>query len=284
MERMNSMLILDFDGTITDAEKEGKPFRVGFLNDLALLTGRTEAEIMDMAETFEADIAKSPDNHGWVYNGNIVAPASVDPYLRIMPVARMIFDACGAFSREEDRTRLMDSILFKYNYQKTEIVFREGAHQTLSNLHGKNVYVVTNSHTEPVQKKIQHLDKQSDDSNLEWLVERVYGRAKKYVVEPSFEKVPESLSLPGLSRPVMLRRPRYFEILDTLRQKDGLEWSNVWVAGDIFELDLALPLALGAHVALATNPFTPTYEKEFLQQHPRGHLLSTISEISEWYP
>ncbi len=279
---MSSMLILDFDGTITDAEQEGKPFRTGFLSDIAVLTGCSEPEIEAMAISFEAEISENPDAHGWVYNGNIVAPASVDPYLRIMPVARMICDACHAFTNEQDRTRLMDGILFKYNYQKTKIAFRKSAHSVLARLKKSNVYVVTNSHTEPVQTKIRHLDQEANTNTLGWLIERVHGRAKKYVVDTSFTTVPESFELPGLSRPVLLRRPRYFEILEGLRQKDGVRWENIAVVGDIFELDLALPLALGARVALAVNPFTPEYEKDFLQQHPRGQLLTDLSEIPTW--
>ncbi|MFM2152956.1 MAG: hypothetical protein RL199_1391, partial [Pseudomonadota bacterium] len=37
---MARLVILDFDGTMTDAEAEGAPFRDGYLQDLATLTGR----------------------------------------------------------------------------------------------------------------------------------------------------------------------------------------------------------------------------------------------------
>ena len=60
---------------------------------------------------------------GWVFGGQIVAPASVDPYLRIMPVARRIFDACGVFSDLADRDRLLDDVLYKYNYAKSATVW-----------------------------------------------------------------------------------------------------------------------------------------------------------------
>ena len=35
---MARVLILDFDGTLTDAEAEGLPYRQGYLEDVALLT------------------------------------------------------------------------------------------------------------------------------------------------------------------------------------------------------------------------------------------------------
>ena len=67
------------------------------------------------AEGFEAEVAADPQAYGWLFHGHIVAPATVDPYLRIMPVARKIFDHYGAFQSEADRTRLLDGILYKYN-------------------------------------------------------------------------------------------------------------------------------------------------------------------------
>ena len=34
------LLVLDFDGTMTDAEAEGAPFREGYLGDIAIRAGR----------------------------------------------------------------------------------------------------------------------------------------------------------------------------------------------------------------------------------------------------
>ena len=34
------VLVLDFDGTMTDAEAEGRPYRQGCLEDLAVLCGK----------------------------------------------------------------------------------------------------------------------------------------------------------------------------------------------------------------------------------------------------
>jgi FMN phosphatase YigB (HAD superfamily) len=272
------LLVLDFDGTMTDAEAEGVPFREGYLEDVAALVGHPLDDVHALARRFEAEVAAAPDDHGWIYNGRIVAPATVDPYLRIMPVARKIFDACGAFPSEDDRSRLLDGVLYKYNYPKTRRAFRPGAAEVLRALAGTETHVVTNSHTEPVQEKIRALG-----ADLEWLAARVHGRAKKYVVDDAFTAVPESLAVPGLKRPVLLRRRAYHEALDGLRARAGCGWDEVAVVGDIFELDLALPLALGARVGLVANDFTPAYEKAFVAAHPRGRLLATLAQIPEYF-
>lgn len=277
------LLILDFDGTMTDAEREGAPFREGYLEDLATLTELPLGSVKEAAARFEAEVAANPSAHGWLFNGRIVAPASVDPYLRMMPVARKILDEAGAFTSDADRTRLLDGILYKYNYQKTRTAFREGAGAFLRAMGARAdvvTCVVTNSHTEPVQGKIRLLDEA--EGGTAWLLPSVYGRARKYVLDDSFTAVPEALELPGLSRPVLLRRRAYFEVLDGLRQRHGLAWSDVRVCGDIFELDLSLPLALGASVALIANPHTPLYERAYLDAHPRGVVLERLSQVEPW--
>ena len=269
------MLVLDFDGTLTDAELEGKPFRDGYLDDLTALTGRPRDEIAAMADEFEQTILAAGGEYGWMFGGRIVAPASVDPYLRIMPVARMVFDRCGVFGNDDDRSRLLDGILYKYNYPKSGIDFRPGAYELLASLEGTPSWIVTNSATKPVQHKVRTLAEQAGrPGSLDWLVERVHGFGKKYVIDEAWTDVPEAMSLPGLDRPVLLRRRKYHAVLDELRAEAGADWSDVTVVGDIFELDLALPLHLGARVGLVTSRFTPPWEQSYLAGHPRGGLLS----------
>jgi len=272
------VLVLDFDGTLTDAEIEGKPFRLGYLDDLAALTGAPRAEIEQLAAGFEQTILESGGRYGWDFGGRIVAPASVDPYLRIMPVARMIFDHYGAFPATEDRSRLLDGILYKYNYPKSGVAFRPGAYELLSSLEGSASWIVTNSATLPVQAKVRTLaEQEGEPGTLDWLVDRVHGFGKKYVIDDAWEVLPEAMQLPGLDRPVLLRRARYFDALDRLRAEAGAEWSDLTVVGDIFELDLALPLHLGARVGLVTSAFTPPWELDYLADHPRGELLPDLA-------
>ena len=275
------LLILDFDGTMTDAEREGAPYREGYLDDLAILTGLTPEVIREMATRFEAEVAAEQGRFGWDFGGRIVAPAGVDPYLRVMPVARMILDELGILTDRTTRNRLLDGILYKYNYPKTHTAFRPGAYALLSALREHiEAYVVTNSHTTPVQGKISRLAEEADAAgSLDWLVARVHGSAKKYIIDDDFTAVDEALSLPGLDRPVLLRRRLYFEALEALRTAHDVAWSDVVVVGDIFELDLCLPLTLGATVGLMTGPFTPDHERSYLASHPRGHLLAGLDEV-----
>jgi hypothetical protein len=286
---MKKLIIFDFDGTLTDAEQEGFPFKDGYLEDIATLVGKTLADIKPRAEFFEQEIAQNPQAYGWVFQGQIVAPATVDPYLRMMPIARKLLDDSQVLMNGTERERVLDGILYKYNYKKTKYAFRSSTLPCLQSLLGESVYIVTNSHTDAVQNKLQYLEQQRVNQEVNGMnqcsilpyVERVHGRARKYMIEPSFDQVPAELILPKLSRPVLLRRKHYFDVLNELRLREGVEWQQVFVFGDIFELDLSLPLALGATVGLMQNEFTPAWEIEFLQNHPKGFVLQDLMQIPQ---
>lgn len=270
--------IIDFDGTLTDAEEEGGPFQRGYLEDLSILTGLRRDAVSEHTSRLLAEIDRNPQDYGWTYEGRIVAPANVDPYVRMRTVAQVLFDREGVFKDSLDRTHILE-LLYRENYPKTRRVFRNGARELLSALTGTNVYIVTNADAEPVRTKLRELVADADASlSLKWIVDRVYDNARKYLIDDALTEVPAELAVPGLSRPVLLRRRRYFDVLDTLRQRHGVEWGDVRIVGDTFELDGALPLALGAWFGFLVNPRTPAYEQEFLASCPRTKVLHDLTE------
>lgn len=282
---MGRVLVLDFDGTMTDAEVEGAPYRAGYLEDLAALTGLSHDEVNALAEYFERELLRDPQSHGWEWEGRIVAPAVVDPYLRMIPVARRILDHAQVFLDPRDRARLLESVLYKHNYARTGTAFREGAAELLFSLRdhpvGAQVWVVTNSHTEAVCRKISALaERAGRPGTLDWLLPRVVGRARKYIVDEQLTAVPSELHIPGMRRPVLLRRRFYHDVLARLLAQAGAGWAELLVVGDIFELDLCLPLAMGAQVALVANGFTPEHERAWLAQQPRARVLRSLDEVA----
>jgi phosphoglycolate phosphatase-like HAD superfamily hydrolase len=277
-----TVLVLDFDGTMTDAEAEGRPFRDGYLDDLASLVGRAagDRDIAAIADTVERELAERPAELPFLWMDRAVAPASVDPYLRMAQIAQRVLDYFIAFTNPTERSRLLGGVLYKYNYAKTleRPVFRPGAGDVLCGLVGKPVFVVTNSDTHAVAGKLERLDKLSPGAG--WLAPRVRGFARKFDVDDAWTGVDAELAVPGLARPVLLRRRTYHDIIATcLAESGGARWSDLVVVGDIFELDLALPLAMGARVGLVTGPHTPRYELDYVGNHPRGKVLATIGEV-----
>jgi hypothetical protein len=280
---MTRVLVLDFDGTMTDAEREGEPFIRGYLDDLATLAGARDdaprARLDAIAALIDAAMLAAPAEHGYPWNGRLVAPASVDPYLRMVPVANAILDEFGAFVAPVDRARL-HQLLFRYNYDKTRArpCFRDGAFELLAGLAGTETFVVTNSDTEAVRDKIATLD--GGRGALAWLVPRVHGYAQKFEVDDAWDGGPADLHLPGLERPVLTRRRRYHDRLRALVDGAGATWAELTVIGDIFELDLAMPMALGARVGLAANGRTPAYERDFVAGSARGRVIERLDEVA----
>jgi len=266
---------------MTDAEAEGRPFRDGYLEDLCLLVGRApgDAEITAIADEVEAELARAPASHPFVWLGRAVAPATVDPYLRIVPVAHRVLDRFGVFAGASDRGRLLSSVLYKYNYAKTlgHPVFRPGAGPVLRALGGSPTWIVTNSDTHAVAGKVAALDREAP--GVAWLTSRVRGFARKFDVDDEWAGAPAELAVPGLDRPVLLRRRAYHDTMRAVIDEARADWRDVIVVGDIFELDLAMPLALGARVGLLASPRTPAYERAFVASHPRGRVLEDLAEI-----
>ncbi|MGH9887329.1 MAG: HAD hydrolase-like protein, partial [bacterium] len=156
-------------------------------------------------------------------------------------------------------------------------VFRPGAAEALRGLRGTPTWIVTNSDTATVAEKLAALDRESP--GVAWLTTRVRGHARKFDVDDGWAGAPESLAVPGLDRPVLLRRRHYHAILEAVLEEAGAGIADLIVIGDIFELDLAMPLALGARVGLVASSHTPAYERAFVAGHARGHVIEDLREV-----
>jgi phosphoglycolate phosphatase-like HAD superfamily hydrolase len=276
-----AVLVLDFDGTMTDAEQEGVAFVRGYLDDLCTLVGRplADPEVHRIADATAQSIAARPAEFPFLWMGRAVAPATVDPYLRMVPIAHAIFDRFKVFTNADDRGRLLGAVLYKYNYAKTTPHFRAGAGQLFTALaaEGHTVWIVTNSDTDAVAHKIHLLANEFPAAAS--FAGNVYGFARKFDVDDGWTDMAEHLTLPGLQRPVLLRRRTYHSILSKLLASKGVEFRDLVVVGDIFELDLAMPLSAGARVGLVSSSHTPQYERDYVLSHPRATLLASLDDV-----
>jgi len=283
------LLILDFDGTFTDAEEEGRPFTESVMGGVAILARLPVADVREAWGMYARRIADDPGKYPHMRGGYAVAPANADPYLRMRPILGMFFKDLGIFLKEDDLDRLND-FLFRTNYGLGgRPVFKKGAANALVRLHGKPVYIVTNSETEAVKSKLRVLGSDSDDPGsvspeFLWLMERVHGLARKFDVTPDFVWVSESMQIPGCGWPVLLRRGYYFEVVDEIRKRHHMAWEDVVVVGDIFQLDLAPLIDMGLEVVLVPNQNTSEYEVAFVENHLRGRVIRDLSEIPSLIP
>lgn len=264
-----SCVVMDFDGTFTDVEREAEPFLAAYVAAIADLLGR---DVSDAWVRHAAEIALHPDMYGWSYEGRIVAPADADPYIRATTIAQRVFDEAGVLRDPENRETIAEA-LFHMAYRQTTTAFRPGARETVEAIleSGTPTYVVTNARTDVVTRKLGELAPRGGERL------RIVGNARKFALdEPSardarFDAVPAQRELPGLARPVFPRRGRYFDALAHIWQDTGATAETTFVCGDIYELDLTLPIELGAHVHLLSSTRTPRYELDAIAAlGPRG--------------
>lgn len=271
------LIVLDFDGTFTDVEKEADPFFAAYRGQVEEQFGDVKA---DWAEA-EATIAKDPAHYGWSYGGHVVAPGNADPYLRATVIMNMVFEQRGLFPDMDERTEVLQRLYFE-NYPKADTVFRPEAKDVVETLlRGDTpVFVVTNSATHDVQQKLNTLAPVGREKLT------VHGDARKYIVNepevssPAFEAVPKTMEVEGLRRPILLRRGDYFTMLTSLWKQTGATPERTFVAGDIFELDLAMPAVLGASVHLVLKERTAPFEKTAVEQ-VGGQYSETLTPILE---
>lgn len=256
-------VILDFDGTCTDVDREAVGFLRAYKDDLARTLGRQDLEDV-WAET-EHRVLAAPERHGMVIGGRLVAPP-VDPYLLATAVSTLIEPSLGDAETER---------LFKENYRFTTTAFKPEARDVVEALVRADVhfFVVTNSEPGTVGRKLDALAPEGRAGI------RLHGDARKFLVtpptryadSPRFAAVPETLALPDWGRPVHPRRGHYYDALASIWAETDTTPSETLVVGDVFELDLVLPAALGCRVHLASGTRTLAYERTAVERYGGTH-------------
>lgn len=118
------LCVFDFDGTLTDVEKEAKPYIEGYKRDLAAILNKDIEEIVREWDRINAEIAPTPDQYGWKdEKGRVLVSAQADPYALCRTIANSLFDHYSVYQNQEHRAQLM-GLLFRANYSITP-VFKE---------------------------------------------------------------------------------------------------------------------------------------------------------------
>ncbi|MCC6620881.1 MAG: HAD family hydrolase [Deltaproteobacteria bacterium] len=257
-----SHVVLDFDGTCTRVEATQELYLQHYKELLAASAGEDFAAGWD--EGWALVQARSPEA-AWTTLGRApAAPANADPYIAAGEIVGWLERRWRASGRELPP---IPKDLYKRAYASAEAPWRDEVVPTLEALValGPRVTFVSNSATATIAHRLDAL--LADRPDLRSRI-RVFGDANKYVVKElswDGEPLPEALeaqfgALPaaaagieGLRRPVYLRRGDYFHALCKVWDDDPGAAAETIVCGDIYELDLAMPAALGCHVHLVTR-------------------------------
>lgn len=263
MAQSKENLVLDFDGTLTDLQKEAQPYIDVYRGILAGKLGMERSDLEAMLEETKRRVIENPQIYGWQHNGLIVAPATADPYILnrvVVQESLAELDPKGRITTDD-----LQAIHEKARKQK-EIIFREGARDFLRMLgeHYRLRIITTSERQGCINLLDGFLGPNHGIS--------VIGGVKKYEIDLTWTQVSKTYQPEGFPRPVQLRRRDYWESL--LPQISG-------VVGDVFELDLALPDALGIRTILLLTEGTPLWERHYYRNQPNRSSGVNLGEITK---
>lgn len=254
-------VVLDFDGTCTRVEQVHARFLRAYFEELQTANAPGEPSTAEW-ETALREIRAASPKAGWTLMGApSTAPAAADPYI-------LAGEAAALLKRADGSLRLPDTA-YSIAYTRAAAPWRDDVAATLEALvqRGLKVGFISNSSTKKIAMRLDEL--LGADTDLRKQI-AVRGDAMKFKVQEipaddhgsagrhraAFDRVPtiDRAMTAAVGRPIYLRRGAYFHALCQLWQEDFQELdfpiAETIFCGDIWELDLALPQALGAPVHL----------------------------------
>jgi hypothetical protein len=287
-------VILDFDGTCTQIPPIFEDYLERFRR--GLVDWGLEVSEPDWRES-QSIVREHSPKAGWTLGGCPAAPAAADPYI-------LAYEASQLILRRRGKSGPLPPSVNARAYTEAAAAWRDEAITTFSRLleQGCRLHLVSNSSTAFISGHLRQLfgDQDRVPANLS-----VPGDAGKFRIcelnwddqgalstkaKAKFAGLPAASGdkLPDrIERPIYLRRGAYFEAINRALSGDFDALERTLFCGDIWEMDLAMPHALGARVHLVTRapPFdTYSYEKEAIAAcGERGKTSSDLLGLLAWF-
>lgn len=274
-------VVLDFDGTCTLVHEIEDAYLSAYFASLRadLLPMLTEDAWTEQLARLRA---ASPQA-GWMLGGAApAAPASADPYM-------LAGEAATRLAARLAPGRVVSSAFHHHAYDVAQARFRPELASVLAELvsRGLAVTFVSNSSSAKIVNRLDDLlaaqpalrariQVESDAAKFS-IREIALEAAVPAPLREAFGALPAGALEPAIGRPIYLRRGRYFEALCKVWNGDPDAIAKTLVCGDVWELDLAMPLALGCQVHLiARRGAHPTYDYERAHAEARGALSDDL--------
>jgi FMN phosphatase YigB (HAD superfamily) len=259
-------VVFDFDGTLTDPWRIAEPFERALREEISRASGLS---LSSLDAAWSAVLRDEPSLVGlrdFAFGGLPMAPARADPWLRASvrgreAVRRATEDAVP----EQERERWMVEA-FGRAYPRVPAGFRTEARALVRALvdAGTACFVVSNSDTGRVRERLVA----EMGSALAGAV-TVLGGAQKFSSTPARHPtarrwesaIPRVERFDEAEREVVLHRGCYLDALATVCERAEVAPSELHLCGDVFELDLAVALAIGARVHFVQHAGSVEWER-----------------------
>jgi phosphoglycolate phosphatase-like HAD superfamily hydrolase len=268
-------VVLDFDGTCTQVELVYTGFIASFLAIVEAANGYGRGELSQVWEAAISEVRAASPDAGWTLGGApSTAPAAADPYI--------LAGEASALLVRRGTIQCVPADAYQRAYAANPAPWRPEVPEVLAALvkRGLKVGFISNSERFAIQMRLADL--LNADRALRAEI-AVHGDAAKFKLQEipigatgpgaahraSFERLDGAVRAVGTTRPIYLRRGSYFDALCGLWSDlgaTGYAIAETVVCGDIWDLDLAMPKALGAavHLIRRAAPFE-TYPYELAQ-------------------
>jgi len=267
--------VCDFDGVLTDLSQEAARVREIFTQELGKLAGLGVSQRARLLEMAEQAMNESPQNYGWYSSGRISAYCNEDGFIRTNALGALLDGWAKDLSHPTESAAIAQKLKDAGTASFTDLAqaaylqmvketaagerhpLDERTRPVLETLlhRGHRVVIVSNSGTDRILQMFAEAGLKASAEAEAPL--RVRGNAQKFVLGTT----PKTFNV-GPYR-VDVDRPGYEKIL--------LEEKPDFVVGDVFSLDLALPMALardgklkGLKGILRNRPYTPGWSLDHL--------------------
>lgn len=258
-------LVSDFDGVWTDPRAEADAIRDLMVTLLSDSTSLSIERIKEIFAEIEKNFVLNPFKYGWLYEEYITAFAMEDLYGRNHAIATCLWQKEPNFPESEALREAIEKIAENAD-RFSDICFRDGrsqyreknktlllkdAAQVISQIRDADyrMTIVSNS-------KITHILDLFEAAEISLEGFQIIGGARKFHLG-MVGSLPETWQWQEAT--VSLQRPHYFDLLERLKPDA--------VVGDVFSLDLSVPLYLRStrdgwqnfRAGLIKQPYTPSW-------------------------
>ena len=283
-------IILDFDGTCTDIAAIYEPFLAQFFTELnKAVFANAPLQVYEWQKAQGLVRMHSPQA-AWTFSGTAAAPAAADPYI-------LAFECAKYLLRKEKITKDVPPEVFGNAATAHPAPFRNEVRNIIEKLltHNIKINFISNTSSVIITERLKSLFSTTElptgisvksDAEKYLINELVWDSTIPINTKKLFQQLPAVHTSLPINRPVYLRRGAYFEAICKTFDNDLGQMPNTVFCGDIWEMDLAMPYALGANIHLIerATPFdTYPYERnEVLSSGNRGKISEDLTGLLKW--